>query len=94
MGYRAIDQYSLLHLSVGVIAYFWSISLFTTIFIHILFEIIENTHFGMNLINTYFQHWWPGGKPYPDNLLNNTTDTIFTALGWLLAYKLDKFYKE
>jgi group I intron endonuclease len=42
MGYRAIDQYSLLHLSVGVIAYFWSISLFTTIFIHILFEIIEN----------------------------------------------------
>jgi hypothetical protein len=94
MGHRAIDQYSLLHLSVGVVAYFWSISLFTTIVIHILFEIIENTHFGMNLINTYFQYSWPGGKLYPDNLLNNTTDTIFTGLGWLLAYELDKFYKE
>jgi hypothetical protein len=93
MGHRAIDQYSLLHLAVGVVAYFWSISLFTTIVIHILFEIIENTRFGMNLINTYFQYSWPGGKPYPDNLLNNTTDTIFTGIGWLLAYKLDKFYK-
>ena len=94
MGRRWFDQYSLLHLAVGIVAYFWSISLFMTILIHILFEIIENTPFGMNLINTYFQHWWPGGKPYPDSLLNNTTDTIFTGIGWLLAYKLDISYKK
>lgn len=94
MGFRLIDQYSLLHMAVGIIAYFWSISLFTTILIHILFELIENTHFGMNLINTYFQHWWPGGKPYSDNLLNSTTDTIFTGLGWLIAYNLDMIYKN
>lgn len=93
MGRTWFDQYSLLHLAVGIVAYFWSISLFMTIVIHILFEIIENTHLGMNLINTYFKYWWPGGKSYPDSLLNNTTDTIFTGIGWLLAYKLDTFYK-
>jgi hypothetical protein len=94
MGRTWFDQYSLLHLAVGIVAYFWSISLFMTILIHILFEIIENTHFGMNLINTYFQYWWPGGKPYSDNLLNSTTDTIFTGLGWLIAYNLDMIYKN
>ena len=94
MGRTWFDQYSLLHLAVGIVAYFWSISLFMTILIHILFEIIENTQFGMNLINTYFKYWWPGGKSYPDSLLNNITDTIFTGIGWLLAYKLDKFYKK
>lgn len=93
MGRRWFDQYSLLHLAVGIIAYFWSISLFMIIIIHILFEFIENTHFGMNLINTYFQHWWPGGKLYPDNLLNSITDTIFTGFGWLIAYNLDTIYK-
>ena len=94
MGRTWFDQYSLLHLAVGIVAYFWSISLFMTIIIHILFEIIENTQFGMNLINTYFKYWWPGGKSYPDSLLNNTTDTIFTGIGWLLAYKLDMIYKK
>jgi len=94
MGRTWFDQYSLLHLAVGIVAYFLSISLFMTILIHILFEIIENTQFGMNLINTYFKYWWPGGKSYPDSLLNNTTDTIFTGIGWLLAYKLDIIYKK
>jgi hypothetical protein len=93
MGLRVFDQYSLLHFAVGIVAYFWSISLFITIVIHILFEFIENTPVGMNLINTYFTQWWPGGKTHPDNLLNRTSDTIFTGLGWLLAYKLDRIYK-
>ena len=93
MGLRAFDQYSLLHFAVGVIAYFWSITFFITIIVHILFEFIENTPVGMNLINTYFTQWWPGCKTHPDNLLNRTSDTIFTGLGWLLAYKLDRIYK-
>jgi hypothetical protein len=93
MGLRAFDQYSLLHFAVGVLAYFWSISFFITIVIHILFEFIENTPVGMNLINTYFLEWWPGGKTHPDNLLNSTSDTIFTGIGWLVSYHLDKIYK-
>ena len=93
MGLRVFDQYSLLHFAVGIIAYFWSISFFITIVVHILFEFIENTAVGMDLINTYFLQWWPGGKTHPDNLLNKTSDVVFTGLGWVLSYQLDKMYK-
>jgi hypothetical protein len=93
MGLRAFDQYSLLHFAAGVIAYFWSISFFIVILVHIFFEFFENTSIGMNLINTYFLRWWPGGKTHPDSLLNRTSDTIFTGLGWLAAAQLDKIYK-
>lgn len=93
MGLTIFDQYSLLHFAVGVLAYFWSISFFTIIIIHILFEFIENTPIGMNIINTYFIGWWPGGKTHPDNLLNRISDTIFTGLGWIVSYQLDEKYK-
>jgi hypothetical protein len=93
MGLKVFDQYSILHFAVGVVAYFWSISLFTIIVIHILFEFIENTPIGMNLINTYFLGWWPGGKTHPDNLLNKTSDVIFTGFGWIVSYHIDKIYK-
>ena len=88
MGFNAFDQYSLLHFSMGVVAYFWSISLFVLIVIHIVFEYVENTQWGMNIINTYFT-MWPGGKPYPDSMLNQASDVIFSAIGWLIAYYLD-----
>ena len=93
MGLRIFDQYSLLHFAAGIVAYFWSISLFITIVIHILFEFIENTSIGMDIINTYFIGLWPGGKTHPDSLLNRVSDTIFTGLGWLAAYQLDRAYK-
>lgn len=94
MGLRFFDQYSLLHFAVGVVAYFWSLSFITIIAIHILFEFIENTPIGMNLINTYFIGWWPGGKTHPDNLLNRFSDTLFTSIGWLASYYLDRVYKQ
>ena len=90
---RLFDQYSILHFAVGIIAYFWSVSFLTIMVLHILFEWIENTQMGMNLINTYFIRWWPGGKTHPDNLLNRTSDIIFTGVGWLVSYQLDKLYK-
>ena len=93
MGLRTFDQYSLLHFATGIIAYFWSISFCITIIIHIMFEFVENTQVGMDFINTYFTLWWPGGKTHPDNLLNRTSDTIFTGIGWIVAYKLDRMYK-
>lgn len=88
MGVLIFDQYSILHFSIGVIAYFWSIPFFTIILLHIIFEYIENTKIGMKIINTYFT-FWPGGKPYSDNLLNSISDTIFTGLGWIVSYNLD-----
>jgi hypothetical protein len=90
MGLCLIDKYSLLHFAVGIIAYFWSISLFLTIVLHILFEFIENTPIGMNLINIYFIGWWPGGKTHPDNLKNRISDVVFTGLGWGLAWFISK----
>jgi hypothetical protein len=92
MGLRFFDQFSVLHFAVGVLAYFWSVSFLITMVIHILFEFIENTPLGMNLINTYFSEIWPGGKTHPDNLLNRTSDTLFTGLGWGLSWWLDRIY--
>lgn len=92
MGLRIFDQYSLLHFAVGIIAYFWSISLLLLLIIHIVFEYVENTQWGIKLINTYFQKWWPGGKTHPDNLLNQTSDTVFSIFGWLIANYVDTIY--
>jgi len=93
MGKRIFDQYSLLHFSVGVLAYFWSISFIGIILIHILFEFVENTKVGMNFINTYFTRWWPGGKEFSDSLENRISDTLFSGAGWLCSYFLDRQYK-
>ena len=89
MGQYLFDQYSILHFAVGIIAYFWNISFMTTLILHILFEIIENTPYGMHIINTYMKIW-PGGKPYADSFINSMGDNLSTALGWMSAYYLDK----
>jgi hypothetical protein len=89
MGKQLFDQYTLLHFAVGVIAYFWGMS-FTMLFIlHTIFEITENTTYGMYLINTLFKGIWPGGKPYADSIVNSIGDTIGAMLGSLCAYYLD-----
>lgn len=93
MGYRWFDQYSLLHFAVGVVAYFWSISLIVVVIIHILFEYVENTPMGMNIINTYFIAWWPGGKTHADRMNNRISDTLFTTIGWLASYNLNRYYE-
>jgi hypothetical protein len=93
MGHRFFDQYSLLHFAAGVVAYFWSISFVTIILIHVAFEYVENTTMGMNFINTYFMDWWPGGKTHADSLLNQASDTLFTGVGWLASYHLDRAYR-
>lgn len=93
MGVSFFDQYSILHLAVGVIAYFWSVSFFVLILLHSIFEYIENTRQGMDLINTYAKRWWPGGKTHPDYLINKISDTLFCGLGWIISYQLDILYK-
>jgi hypothetical protein len=93
MGLSFFDQYSILHLAVGIVAYFWSISFITLIILHIIFEYVENTRTGMDFINRYFKCWWPGGKTHPDSLINKISDILFCGLGWMISYKLDQFYK-
>ena len=89
MGIYLFDQYTYLHFSVGIMAYFFNISLLNWFILHIVFEIIENTHLGMNFINKYIV-FWPGGKPKSDTIINSIGDTFGSILGWLSAYYLDQ----
>lgn len=93
MGYQFIDQYSLLHLAVGIIVYYWGIDFWVWTLVHILFEYGENTAIGMQIINNYLT-WWPGGKNHADHLLNRTGDVLAGCLGWLLAWALDRIGKQ
>ena len=89
MGYRFFDQYTYLHFAVGIVIYFWNISLINFVILHTIFEFLENTQTGMNIINKYIV-FWPGGKPKPDTIINIAGDTFGAVFGWLSAYYLDK----
>lgn len=91
MGHRLFDQYSLLHFAIGVIAYFWGISIHVVIILHVLFEYSENTTSGMRIINTHFKDIWPGGKPRADTIVNRLGDTLSTIVGWYVAYYANKY---
>ena len=93
MGLYAIDQFSLLHFAVGILAYFWGFSALHTFVFHALFEWIENTRVGMKFINNNIP-FWPGGKPYADSLLNQVTDTAFTMVGWYMSLVADAYSTE
>jgi hypothetical protein len=84
MGIFFTDKFSLLHLATGIVAYYWSISFVLWFSIHVLYEIIENTTWGMSLINRITL--WPGGKNKADSLLNQLGDQFYALLGWLIAH--------
>jgi len=93
MGKYIFDQYSLLHFSTGVVAYFWGLKFPTWAFAHLIFEIIENTQLGMKFINNLY--FWPGGgKPSADTFINILGDNIAGILGWMVAKYLDKLGSE
>lgn len=88
MGTYIFDQFSLLHFSSGVIAYFFGVPISLWVLIHSLFEFSENTELGVHTINTYLK-FWPGGKPTSDSIENIIGDTISALVGWIIAYQLD-----
>ena len=89
MGNLFFDQYTYLHFAVGIIVYFWNISLVKWTIIHIIFEFLENTQMGVKFINKYML-FWPGGKPKSDTVINSMGDTFGAIMGWISAYYLDK----
>lgn len=94
MGQRLFDQYSLLHMATGIIAYFFNASLPLWVALHILFEIVENSQIGIKVNNKYLYNIWPGGKPRADSVINSIGDTIASTIGWLLAYWIDNMGKK
>lgn len=91
MGYLFLDQYSLLHFAVGIVAYFFGVSFALFNLAHVGFEYLENTTNGMYVINRYFAGVWPGGKTHSDSLVNSVGDIVFGACGWLIAYYADYY---
>ena len=93
MGYRLLDQYSLLHFATGIVLYFWNIPFLVAVVGHVIFEAIENTRAGMDFINKYFIYpgyfSWPGGKNKADTALNQFGDNLTFAVGWLIAAYVD-----
>lgn len=89
MGQLLFDQYSFLHFCVGGMVYYWGLSFLPWIGLHTVFEIVENTVWGMYIINNYIT-LWPGGKPKADSLRNAVSDTVFAGLGFVLAQYIDK----
>jgi hypothetical protein len=90
MGYKLMDKFSLLHLSVGIIFYFWNVSFILSFITHGLFEYFENTNTGMKIINNLFvgtsPFTWPGRKDQPDTITNIFGDQLFFMIGWIIAY--------
>lgn len=93
MGVFLFDQFTLLHAAVGVIFYFWGVSLPVWLVLHTLFEWLENTAPGRHVINRYIRAW-PGGKPEADTLRNVLGDTLGAVLGWAVAYHVDHYGGE
>lgn len=83
MGTALVDKYSLLHFAAGIVAQYWGLTLEVWIIINVLFEILENSYYGIKFIN--YTGIWPGGKPEANSIINRTTDIIFSVLGWLFA---------
>lgn len=89
MGFQFADQYSLLHFASGVIAYFFGLSGVQWFVLHMIFEIVENGVIGMRVINSCMK-FWPGGKNYPDAMVNRVGDQVFGMVGWYVAKVLDE----
>lgn len=84
MGVFFSDRFSLLHFATGIIAYYWSLTFVQWFVIHVVYEVIENTTWGMKLINNITI--WPGGKSKSDTITNQIGDQFYAMIGWILSY--------
>lgn len=84
MGVYFTDNFSLLHLASGIVAYYWGISFITWFILHAAFEMTENTEGGMQVIRKI--KLWPGGKTHADSILNRLGDQFYACIGWAIAH--------
>ena len=86
MGTQLLDRFSILHFASGIVAYYIGIGWKLWLLLHILFEILENTPVGMELINKI--PFWPGGKSQSDTFINSVGDVLSAMVGWWIAYQI------
>lgn len=89
MGILFTDKFSLLHFASGIIVYYWNISLHMWLIFNIIYEYAENTKYGIYLINKI--KLWPGGKDYPDTIINRFGDIFYGLMGWIFTHYFIKF---
>ena len=85
-----MDQYSLFHVAIGIVMYFWSLPFLSFILFNLALEYAETTSIGSNLKHTYLQGWWPGGKSVPTTFLARLSDVMSMAIGIALSYAIDQ----
>jgi hypothetical protein len=86
MGKYFTDKFSLLHFANGVVIYYWNVSFLTWFVLHLIYEYVENSEYGITVINKI--KLWPGGKQESDTLINSLGDQFYASLGWLVAYTI------
>lgn len=84
MGILIVDKYSYLHFAIGIVTFYFGWSSCALFYVHLLFEIVENSNLGMRFINNWLT-FWPGGKPSPDSIINSISDITFSLIGWWSA---------
>jgi len=94
MGEYFFDEFSLLHFASGIILQFFSFSFNVHLLIHILFEILENTQYGIYLINKLYKITPDLIKTEPDSLINSFGDIFFGIVGWIIAYYFRKLFNK
>ena len=88
MGFPSTDRYSLLHFFSGVLARYMNIGNLQWLMIHVAFELVENSPWGIEFINLL--PFWPGGKEHADSLINMAGDTFYAVLGHYLAFMMQE----
>jgi len=88
MGKYLLDTFSIIHFVVGILWRYMGFDIIRLFIYHSIFEIVENSNFGIHIINTYVKIW-PGGKPAADTPINSIGDVLISLVGWMLA---DKYF--
>lgn len=92
MGKAWLDEYTPLHVAAGVIAYYWGVSLLNLTLLHIIFELVENSEKGMQMIRSF--PLWPGGKTHADSWKNQVSDILASVIGWMFSSYLFKVLQK
>ena len=90
MDQNAFDEYSIIHFSIGLLAYQSGFSFITLVIFYSIFKIFGNTSFGINIIDKYVSPIF-GYKLFPESYKNIISDLGICLFGWFLGYfTLDK----
>ncbi len=87
--YNFLDAYSLAHFAFGVVAYYIGITFEQWFWMHIIFELVENSIITRTFANK-FMYSFGFEMVNVDTLANSLGDQVSAMTGWLVTYFFDK----